>query len=351
MSARRPAKLRIGLLGCGAIASYAHLRLLAHLPGSVLVAVADPAAEARAQASRITRAQMHDTPGDLLSRDDVDAVVICAPTPVHSELALAASAAGKHFYLEKPIATNAEDARRVVEAADTARLATAIGFNRRFHPLYQQAREILRAGRIGGVRAVEMAFCEPRPADAMPSWMRRRATGGGVLLDLASHHLDSLRWLLDDEVDEAAATLSSEESEHDTARLSLTMRGGTEAQGFFSFRTGFADFLEFLGDRGTLRVDRFRPRLQVTRRRMRRYGIGRSWIWPSAAVATWRLQRPFRVVREVSFRRSLAAFVSLARGRHRPVASLEDGLRCLEAVIQAEASAPGHHQPPVLASR
>jgi myo-inositol 2-dehydrogenase/D-chiro-inositol 1-dehydrogenase len=343
-------KLRVGLVGCGAIASYAHLRLLGHLPGTDLVAVADPVPEARETAKRLTGVPVHERADDLLDRGDIDAVVICAPTPLHAELGIATAAAGKHFYLEKPIATNIEDARRVVEAAAGAGLATAIGFNRRFHPLYQQARDVLRAGRIGRVRAVAMAFCEPRPGEAMPAWMQRRATGGGVLLDLASHHIDSLRWLLDDELDEVAATLSGEDSEHDEARLSLSMRDGAECQGFFSFRTGFADYLEFLGDRGTLRVDRFRPALALSIRRARRYGIGRSWIRPSAAVAAWRLQRPFRRVREVSFRRSLAAFVELARGGPQRGASLEDGLRCLEVVVRAEASGRDGRELPLLAT-
>jgi predicted dehydrogenase len=191
-----------------------------------------------------------------------------------------------------------------------------------------------------------MAFCEPRPADAMPMWMGSRATGGGVLLDLASHHLDSLRWLLDDEIDEVAASLSSEESEHDTARLSLSTLGGVDGQGFFSFRTGFADYLEFVGDRGTMRIDRFRPALELRTRRSRGYGNARGWTRPSAAVASWRLQRPIRRVREVSFRRSLVEFVSLARGGTGRVASLEDGQRCLQAILDAEESGdPGPNRP------
>ena len=342
MRGRRRATLRVGLVGCGEIASYAHLRILRHLSGAALVAVADPAPDARECARRLARVPVHGRTEELLSRDDVDAVVICAPTPHHAELAIAASEAGKHFYLEKPIATSAEDGRRVVEAGAATDLATAIGFNRRFHPLYQAAREIVRAGRIGRVRAVTTAFCEPRPADAMPGWMRRRATGGGVLLDLASHHLDSLRWFLDDEFGEVAASLSSEESEDDTARLSLSTRGGVDCQGFFSFRAGLVDFMELIGDRGTLRLDRFRPTLELRTRRARRYGVGRSWIPPRPALASWRLQRPFRRVREVSFRRSLAAFVAQARGGPRRGASLEDGLRCLEAVLEAEASGPAH---------
>jgi predicted dehydrogenase len=192
-----------------------------------------------------------------------------------------------------------------------------------------------------------MAFCEPSAPDAMPTWKRHRETGGGVLLDLASHHIDSVRWFLGDEIGEAAAVLSSELTEHDTASLRLSMRGGAEAQGFYSYRAGHTDFLEFVGERGTLRVDRFRPSLELTLRRARRYGTSRAWARPSAAVATWRMQRPFRRVREVSFRRSLEAYVQLVQGGPRRVASLEDGRRCLEVVLEAEASAHGRRNAPL----
>jgi predicted dehydrogenase len=340
MSGGRPAKLRVGLVGCGAIASYAHLRVLRRLGGATLVAVSDPEPEARMRAERLARVPVHEDAGELLGREDVDAVVICAPTYAHAELAVAAAEAGKHFYLEKPLATSSADAGRSIEAATRAGVVTAIGFNRRLHPLYEQARDILRSGRIGRIRGVQMAFCEPNAPDAMPAWKRRRETGGGVLLDLATHHIDSLRWFLDDEIGEVAASLSSELTEHDTASLRLSMPGGVEAQGFYSYRAGHADFLEFLGERGTLRVDRFRPTLELRLRRARRYGTSRAWIRPSVAVATWRMQRPFRRVREVSFRRSLEAYMELARGGPRRVASLEDGLRCVEVVFAAEASAP-----------
>jgi predicted dehydrogenase len=339
MTGARTRTLGVGLIGCGAIASYAHLRLLRRLASARLVAAADPDPRARARAERLARVPVHERPEDLLNRGDVDAVVICAPTPLHADLGVSAAAAGKHFYVEKPIATSADEASALLDAAACAGVVSAVGFNRRLHPLYEHARELLLAGRIGPVRAVTMAFCEPRTADAMPGWMLRRATGGGVLLDLASHHFDSLRWFLGDEIADARATVRSELSEQDTAAVQLVMRGGAEAHGFFSFRAGHADFLEFLGEHGTLRVDRYRPNLELTLRRARRYGVSRVWVRPSPAVAAWRVGRPFRRVREVSFRRSLEAFADLVHGRPRRVASLADGLRSLEAVLAAEATA------------
>src|ERR1019366_3772035 len=96
-------------------------------------------------------------------RDDVDAVVICAPTHLHASLAIAACAAGKHVFLEKPIATTATDSRRLVDAAAESGLTAMVGFNRRLHPMFEQARALMSAGGIGRVRAVQTAFCEPMP--------------------------------------------------------------------------------------------------------------------------------------------------------------------------------------------
>ena len=330
--------MRIGLLGCGVIAYWAHLRALGRLRGATLAAAADPDPRARERASRVAHVPIYAGADELLARGDVDAVVICVPTHLHAELAVAAALRGKHFYLEKPIATTAAEAARVIEAAETAGVTGVIGFNRRLHPLYEQARSILATGRIGRVRAVQTAFCEPIPLAVMPEWKRRRATGGGVLLDLASHHLDALRWFLDDEVAAASGCLKSDLSEHDTAWLELATRDGVEVQSFFSFRTGRADFLEFIGDRGTLRVDRHVPRLSLRLGRRFGYGVREGWIWPTARLAAWRLQRLIRPSADPSYRRSLQAFVDVVRGREGATASLEDGVRSLEAVLRVEAS-------------
>lgn len=331
--------IRVGLLGCGVIAYWAHLRALRRMPGARLVAAADPDPGARESAGRLVDVPLYERADDLLARSDLDAVVICAPTQVHAELAVAAAGAGKHFYLEKPIATDAAGAQRVVDAAAGAGVIGAMGFNRRLHPLYQQARDLLAAGRIGKVRAVQTAFCEPVPPETMPGWKRRRATGGGVLLDLASHHLDLLRWFLRDEVDTVAATLGSEVTEQDSARLELTLRSGVEVQSLFSFRAGLADFLEFIGERGTLRVDRHSPVLALGARRRFGYGVRRAWVAPTVEVAAWRLRRLVRPSVDPSYRRSLQAFVHQLGGHPGSGASLLDGVRSLEAVLSAEESA------------
>jgi predicted dehydrogenase len=180
---------------------------------------------------------------------------VSGPTHLHADLVISACEAGKHVYVEKPLAASTADGLRVVEAAGRSGVTVSVGFNRRFHPLFEQARQMLIDGRIGAVRAVQTTFCEPASPDAMPGWKRRRATGGGVLLDLASHHIDLMRWFLDDEISSVHASLQSEVTEHDSAQVELSTQGGVEVQSWFSCRSALSDWIEFAGERGTLRVD------------------------------------------------------------------------------------------------
>lgn len=335
----RPRHLRVGLLGCGAIASYFHLRALQRTAGATLVAAADPDPGARARAQRLAQVPVYERSGELLERIDLDAVVICAPTGAHAELAVAAARSGKHIYVEKPLATSTADAQEVIDVVAGAGVTAVVGFNRRMHPLCERARELLDAGRIGRIRAVQTVFCEPAPATGFPGWKQRRESGGGVLLDLASHHIDMLRWYLRDEVTIVAASVASDATEHDGARLDLVFEKGVRAQGYFSFGTGMADHLEFLGEAGTLRVDRYRPSVEVRGQRRFGYGLRRQWVNPAARTAMWRLYRKMRPGRDPSYGRALRAFVEAVNGCPTELASLSDGLRALEVVLAAERSA------------
>lgn len=331
--------MRIGLLGCGSVAYWIHLRALRGMPGATLVAAADPDPAARARMARASGVSVHERSEDLLGRGDIEAVLICAPSHLHARLALAAASAGKHFYLEKPIATTLDDARQLVATAVPPRLVAAVGFNRRHHPLFEQARALLAGGDIGRIHGAQTTFCEPISPDRMPGWKRHRSTGGGVLLDLASHHIDLVRWMLGTELRVVAASLRSETTEHDSARLDLETDGGISIQCFFSFRAGPAERMEFVGERGTLRLDRHAANLTLHRRRTRGYGVTRRRVVPSAPILRWLAERTWRPSADPSYRRALLAFVRQAGGGPPTTATLSDGLRSLEAVVAAESAA------------
>lgn len=333
-----PSKIGLGVIGCGNIAYWSHLRIAPKLAGAALVAASDPDAAARKRAEGLIGIRPLSSTDDLLARSDVDAVIISGPTHLHADLAVAACEAGKHVYLEKPLATSIADGQRVVSAAAAAGVKVMLGFNRRFHPAFQQARAILESGKLGNVRAIQSTFCEPSPPESMPQWKRKRETGGGVLLDLASHHIDLTRWFLRDEVLRVSAGVSSEKSDHDSARIELTMAGGAEVQGWFSFRSGLSDWFEFACDGGTLRVDRHSPKILLRVPRRMGYGVRNERVAPSAAVREWRMKRLIRPSAEPSYKRSLTAFADFLRGKPVEVPGLEDGLRALEAVEGAERS-------------
>jgi predicted dehydrogenase len=324
------ADVRIGVIGCGAIAQTVHVPVLKRVRGARVVAVADPSSAAReVAASLVPDAALYEDACTLLDRPDVDAVVVCAPNSLHARLAALVAQAGKHLYLEKPLATDAEEASRAVEAALEAGIVAAIGFNRRVHPVVVRARALLRADAVGTVRTVEGIFCEPLSPDAV--WKRSRATGGGALLDLASHHIDLVEFLLDRPARLTAASVSSIDTEHDEASLQLELGDGVEAMLDVSFQRGRCDRLEFAGDRGTLRLDRLACSLEL------RTGAGRAAPLASGAVLTaWRLHQLLRPTSDPSYLLALKAFVARLRGSAVELPTLEDGLRVLRVVLAAE---------------
>ena len=336
--------IRVGVIGCGNIAYWVHLRLLQKMKGVKLVVASDPEPAARQRAARIASIPIVERAEDVLNDRTVDAVVICAPTHLHADLTAAALEAGKHAFVEKPIATTALDSKRLLAVAEKSNLSAMVGFNRRLHPLFEQARRMIVSGELGSVRAVQSAFCEPMTVEGMAEWRRRRETGGGVLLDLASHHIDLARWFLDDEVELIHCALASEETEDDTASLSLTMRKGASIQSFFSFRTARADYLQFICEGGTLLLDRHRTQLTVRVARRLGYGTRRRLVVPDAAVALWRAKRLASPSKEPSYQRALAAFADSIRGGPGRVASMSDGARSLEVILAAEDSARSRTQ-------
>jgi predicted dehydrogenase len=303
-----------------------------------LVGGADPDPRARARAARLVGGPVIDRWEDLVARPDVDAVLISAPPLTHSPLTIAAAGAGKHVYVEKPLATTHDDAVRAVEAARHAGIVATVGFNYRWHPAHARARRWLADGRIGTVHAVQTVCCEPAGA-AMPEWKKRRESGGGALLDLASHHIDLVRWFLADEVAAVRALVSSRRTEDDTGTLQLTMHAGTDVTTFVSLCAGPVDRLLFVGERGTLLVDRHRAQPIVHRSLTRRYGVRRRSSVPTAAGALLWTRRLAQPSYEPSFRRAIRAFIDRITGAMVDLPTLEDGAASLAVVLAAEASA------------
>ena len=339
MTAGRAGEIRVGVIGCGVIAYWVHLRLLQKMKGVRLEAASDPAADAREKAKTIVRAPIFADAKDIIDNPDIDAIVICAPTGVHADLSTAALNAGKHIFVEKPIAASASDAQRVVDAALGTGLTAMVGYSRRLHPLYRQAMKLISNNELGAIHAVHSAFTEPIGSSEMAGWRETRAAGGGVLLDLGSHHFDLMRWFLADEVASVECSAESDRAEGHTARVSMTMKRGATVQSFFSYRTGRADYLQFIGERGTLMLDRHRSALSLRVSRRWGYGTRDKRVMPDAPIAKWRARRLTSPSYEPSYANALESFARSIRGEPTPDCSLADAVKSLDIVLAAEESA------------
>lgn len=335
-----PPPVRIGVVGCGWIARTIHLPLLARLPGVSVVALVEAEPERLEEAGRLAPAarRFHEF-REALSLPDVDAVLVSLPTHLHASAAAAVLQSGRHLYLEKPLATNVEEGRELVLEARRAGTVGMIGFNYRFHPLLQALRRHVRDSGPGEWLAVRTVFTSP--GRILPPWKRARATGGGVLLDLASHHVDLLRFLFGREVRRVACDLRSVETEADTALLHVTLEGGPPAQVLCSLCAPDEDRIEVYGRREVLTVDRYRS-WTVERRSAasggpRAVGWGRRLAERLRSPVLW--QRLRGSGSEPSYATALAEFVGAIRDGRPPRPDLEDGLRCLEVLAAAEASA------------
>jgi len=335
--------LDIGLIGCGRVAQRVHLPILAGLPGARLVAVAEPDPRLREQAGRHAGTPTVAEYEALLDMPEVEAVVVCVPSGLHAEVAVAALDRRKHVYLEKPLATTRDEGRSVLSALERAGTVGMIGFNYRFNRAYLELKRCLQSGEYGEWVAARTVLAAPE--ETLPDWKRRREDGGGALLDQASHHLDLMRFLFEDEIEELSAQLRSQRSEGDTAVVQVRLANALAIQSLFSINTVNEDRFEVYTERARLSVDRYRsPSVEIVTDSRSIPGLGglRSGLeLLKRGGYVWEKRRA--PGREPSFRAALAHFVEAIREGGPPSPSFQDGYLSLLAVLAAEESASSGH--------
>lgn len=332
--------LDVGLIGCGRLALGVHLPTLKRFPWVRLAALADLDPGRRAEAAaRVPGAKQYEDYRELLQQPGLAGVVICLPPAQHAEAAVHSFQHGKHLYLEKPLAADPAEGEKIVAAWEEARTAGMIGFNYRFHPAIREAREILRSGVLGEVLAVQSEFstCE----QGMPNWKRRRASGGGVLLDLASHHIDLARFLLEQEISEVSCRTLSHRSEGDAASLRLRMSRGALVQTFVSLVSAEEDQIRVFGTAGALRFDRYRnlrPQFVPLRRGRERVRAARDRIGELRSWPLW-VRKALIPGYEPSYAAALGHFFRSIREERPAAPDLRDGYASLAVVAAAEKAA------------
>lgn len=183
--------LRLAVVGYGGAGRGIHARLAREAGLAVTAVVArDPGRRAQAQEDWPGVVLHDDLPALLAHRDGYDAVVVASPTPLHAEHAALVAAAGVPFVLDKPIALTGAQAREVVASAAAAGTPFTVFHNRRWDPEQRTLEAVLARGDLGDVHTFERRWERWRPVPRQ-RWKENDPVGGGLLLDLGPHLVDS----------------------------------------------------------------------------------------------------------------------------------------------------------------
>lgn len=321
-----PQPLGVAIVGCGLIG----WKRAAAIPGGRLVVCAD-VVEERAQA--LARdAEAKASPAvqpwpDAIRRDDVDIVIVATTNDALAQVTLAALDAGKHVLVEKPAARRVAELDPIIERAGRAGRRVRVGFNHRYHPALQKAREILDSGVLGPLMFVRGRYGHGGRIGYDKEWRADpERAGGGELIDQGVHLIDLAGWFLGPftSVDGFATTYFWDMAVDDNAFMTLRTADGqcaflhvscTEWKNLFS--------LEIYGRSGKIAIDGLGGSYGVER-------ITHYHMLPEMGppeTTSWEYPRG-----DQSWALEFSAFVHDIRGGREPQPGLQDARAALEVV-------------------
>jgi len=250
--------VRWGIIGAGDIARKQTARAIGTLPSARLQAVMRRDLQAaRAFAQEFGAATAYSQVEEVLADPEIDAVYIATPVHLHAQQTIAAAEAGKHILVEKPMALSTAECRAMLTACRQHGVRLMVCYYQRFNARHIKLRELVADGAIGRVtmaQARQVLLYPPAPG----LWRQsREQAGGGALMDLGVHGIDTLRFILGEveTVSAQVATLAFDYPVDDTATLLLGFRGGIQGVVSVAFSVPSVeevDYLEVCGTGGRL---------------------------------------------------------------------------------------------------
>ena len=321
-------RITIGVIGCGKQAEDTHLPNLISIPEAKLVALSDINQERLGRLGKEYNINKLYSDYNELLELDLDAVVICTPTPTHATVARTAAMKKKHVFIEKPIAMTVEDAKSVLDAADMNHVKMMVGFQMRFLPNHIKVREMIRSGRIGRILIAEVhsETLQIKPED-------------GILLDYGIHFFDLLRWYFQgNEVVEVSAVVGKSDRNQFTT---VTLKFSNETIGHLSLYwvPSYASwerverYVRFIGENGKITTDQSSPVIRL-------YKPGTLL---SRTKGYHQIMLPFAIhpslpISATTYRRELEEFINAVRQDRPASISAYDGLMAIKIAEAARES-------------
>ena len=184
-------EVRLGIVGAGSMGQ-AHVRGLSAVPNARIVAVCDWNAEQARSVGEPLGASLYTDGGRIIAEADIEALVICVPPHTHEDLEIRAAKRGLHLFVEKPVNLHMDQALRVRDAIAKAGVMSQVGYQLRYWPCIRQLKEFLADKQVGSANVCRWGGAPGK------AWWRRYDQGGGQLVEMTTHQVDLLRWVMGD---------------------------------------------------------------------------------------------------------------------------------------------------------
>ena len=187
------AKLGVGVIGFGRVGG-GHMTAAQRAPETQLIAVSEVVPERLKLATERFGCLGYADYRNLLERDDIQIVMIGLPHFLHVTVAEEAAAAGKHIFVEKPMAMDVAECDRMIEACRTHHVKLMVGHSQHYNGFNLAAKRLMDAGEIGDLLFMTDSWYKPLGLEKRPAWGMDRTRGGGMLQMNGAHMIDRLRW-------------------------------------------------------------------------------------------------------------------------------------------------------------
>jgi myo-inositol 2-dehydrogenase / D-chiro-inositol 1-dehydrogenase len=257
--------LGICLIGCGRAGMIHAHNFSKKVSGTRIVAVVDVVENAAKAAAAECQADAWYTDYKMmLSNPAVDAVVVVSPTDLHREIVIDCANAKKHVFCEKPMAMNSKECQDMIDVCGTNHVKLQIGFMRRFDKSFRHAKKLLEDGAIGEL--VQIHSHTRGPSKPRP-WMYDLKKSNGILAEVNSHDIDSIRWFTHSEIDTLYAiggnyrnpeVRSDYPDYYDSCLVTGAMENGVQfsLNGAAYVQYGYDSHVELVGTKGVIHVGR-----------------------------------------------------------------------------------------------
>jgi predicted dehydrogenase len=335
-------KLRIAVAGAGLIGRR-HIELIGQRGDCELAAIVDPAPSALALA-REAGVPLHQSLAELFASERPDGVIAATPNSMHVQNGVDCVAHGVPVLIEKPVADSIEDARRLIDAADRAKVPVLVGHHRRHSPILEKAREIVQEGMLGRIVAVMGSAMFYKPDSYFDDGPWRREPGGGPILINMIHEVDDLRSICGEiaEVQALASNAIRGFAVEDTVALNLRFASGALGTFMLSDTAATARSWEqtsgenasyaSYADEDCYMIAGVSGSLAVPSMRLKVYAGERSW-WKPFDTSVVNVQRTDPLARQ------LGHFCAVVRREAIPLVSVRDALETLRITLAIDESA------------